>query len=149
MSTVIESAYTRPKLLQVSLTSSQLLHTKVSFSLHRRLHKGTETSLSTTGPRALQSPPRPSHLPQSETPPAAGRNFTHSAPLMSAEGGHSMEVKLSFRREHSCLSVRLCTQATSLLLISAVPRQLLLVEVDDHLGTPGAGFAGRQQGHIV
>ncbi|TNN78435.1 hypothetical protein EYF80_011419 [Liparis tanakae] len=33
--------------------------------------------------------------------------------------------------------------------ISRLPAQLLLIEVDDHLGTPGAGFAGRQQGHIV
>lgn len=37
----------------------------------------------------------------------------------------------------------------SLLLVSAVPRQLLLVEVDDDLGTPGAGLTGRQQGHIL
>lgn len=37
----------------------------------------------------------------------------------------------------------------SLLLLAAVPRQLLLVEVDDHLGAPGAGLAGRQQRHIA
>lgn len=36
----------------------------------------------------------------------------------------------------------------SLLLIATVPRQLLLVEVDDHLGIAGAGFTGRQQGHV-
>lgn len=35
MSTVIVSAYTTPTLLQVSLTSNQLLYTKVSFSLHQ------------------------------------------------------------------------------------------------------------------
>lgn len=37
----------------------------------------------------------------------------------------------------------------SLLLIAAVPRQLPLVEVDDHLGVAGAGFAGRQQRHVL
>lgn len=56
MSTVMVSAYARPKLLQV--TSNQLLYTEVSCSLHRSLHKGTKTSLSTTGLRALQILPR-------------------------------------------------------------------------------------------
>lgn len=59
-----------------------------------------------------------------------------------------MEVKLSFRGECSGLSVLFGTQ-TSLLFVSAVPGQLLLVEVDDHLGTPGARFTGRQQGHVI
>lgn len=29
-----------------------------------------------------------------------------------------------------------------------MPRQLPLVEVDDHLGIAGAGFTGGQQGHV-
>lgn len=36
-----------------------------------------------------------------------------------------------------------------LLVIAAVPRQLLLVEADHHLRVADAGFAGRQQGHVL
>ena len=106
MSTVIVSACTRLKLLQVSPTSRRLLHTKVSFGLHRGLRKGTELSLSTTGQRALQTHPcRGSHTCQNPRVYLQRDVISHSVPLMSAEGGRLMEVKLSFRREHSCLSV--------------------------------------------
>lgn len=108
---------------------------------------------------------RRSAVPAGDLAPAGVRRLrpqpggiSHSTPRMSADGGHWMEVKLSFRRQHSCLSVRLLYVHHSLslshthasrLVVSAVPRQLLLVEVDDHLGTAGAGFTGRQQGHVV
>jgi len=96
--------------------------------------------------------PSPLRIWQSENSTYSRDVISHCAPLMSADGGHLMEVKLSFRWECSCfISSPPHTTHTvfSLLLVSTVPGQLLLVEVDDDLGTSGARFVGRQQGNVI
>lgn len=97
--------------------------------------------VSITGHRDLTelASPSPLRTTGEGQPTARGRTTRCASHQLEREGLCWAEGKLSFNQLAS---------VPSLLLIAAVPRQLLLVEVDDHLGIPGAGFTGRQQGHI-
>lgn len=59
---------------------------------------------------------------------------------------------LSGRRAYDEGETKLCLgpkMAALLLVLAAVPGQLLFVEVDDHLGAAGAHLTRREQGHVL